>query len=150
MALMMLQLSFAPNNPRHSGPPAPATLTSSRASAGRYMPMTRFFYLPLLFCSFAYANEVKFENCEPRVCEALFEKAEVGFPIVFGENLTGKTLKVPKAAIGKIIQHGKSFTVCEGTSRIYTIKYQCLKNTECMFITNGSYKNARTKFEQCI
>ena len=114
------------------------------------MPMTRFFYLPFLFCSFAHANEVKFENCEPAVCEALFEKAEVGFPIVFGENLTGKTLKIHKATIGKVIQHGNSFTVCEGTSRIYTIKYQCLKNTECMFITNGSRKNARTKFEQCI
>ncbi len=122
----------------------------SRACAHSYMPMTRFFFLPLLFCSFAHANEVKFENCESTVCEALFEKAEVGFPIVFGENLTGKTIQIPKAAIGKVIQHGNSFTVCEGTSRIYTIKYQCLKNTECMFITNGSYKNARTKFEQCI
>lgn len=138
------------NNSRHFGPVAPATLTRSRACAGRYMPMTRFFFLPILFCSFAHANEVKFENCESTVCEALFDKAEVGFPIVFGENWTGKTLKISKAAIGKVIQHGNSFTVCEGTSRIYTIKYQCLKNSQCMFITNGSYKNARTKFEQCI
>lgn len=112
--------------------------------------MTRYFYLPLLFCSVAHTTEIKFENCEATVCEALFENAEVGIPIVSGESLTGKTLKMPKAVIGKIIQHGNSFTVCEGTSRMYTIKYQCLKNTECMFITNGSYKSARTKFEQCL
>ncbi len=37
MALVMLQRSFAPNNPRHSGPAAPATLTRSRACAGRYV-----------------------------------------------------------------------------------------------------------------
>ena len=37
MALVMLQHSFAPNNPRHSGPAAPATLTRSRTCAGRYV-----------------------------------------------------------------------------------------------------------------
>jgi hypothetical protein len=93
---------------------------------------------------------VKFTNCEPKMCNILLSNIDMGIPIYVGNIETENKLNLSSKMVTSIKQVGSKFKVCAGPTTQYNIEFKCFKGTPCVFITNGSVLRSSTHLKTCL
>lgn len=97
----------------------------------------KIWYVLLLFSFGVIAEETKFKNCEPNLCELLLAQLSQGVPQYTGQIDTGKSLLIASNKISTIGQSGSLFKVWSYGSGYYDVRYKCFQNAPCLFIWLG-------------
>ena len=111
------------------------------------MKTLRLFIFSILFSSgiFASANDL----CTTSDCEKLLSALDKGLLVGPINSFPVERLIIDKSKVTKIIQHGREFELCIGTTRIRLVTFECRLNSFCGFRTDGSVRVARVPFEKC-
>ena len=96
----------------------------------------------LLFLSLNANADVFFENCEPNICESLFELLSQGVPVFASQINTGKSLNLNKDDVVSIKQKGSDFKIemrnkIKGRTIYHHVSYKCFSEIPCLFVSTG-------------
>ncbi|MEW6984528.1 hypothetical protein AAD001_17945 [Colwelliaceae bacterium 6471] len=89
----------------------------------------------LLFLPWQTLANVEFKNCEPKVCESLYENLVKGIPVFASQINTGKVFTLKENEITSIEQIGSDFMVGVNKRTFHHVSFKCFSNTPCLFVS---------------